>query len=80
MKYGWDIQYDILYRTFLLLDHPKGGMFCRVCQKSGTPPPSASLKKKKRGIMDWNHATEMLKQHNTSQWHRDAVLAPTMDE
>ena len=66
MKYGW-----------VYCDDPK---VCRVCQKSGTPPPSARGAWTTRGITDWNHATEMLKQHNTSQWHRDAVVASRMAE
>ena len=69
MKYGW-----------VHGDDPKGGMFCRVCQKSGTPPPSARGAWTTRGITDWNHVTEMLKQHNTPQWHRDAVVASRMAE
>ena len=44
------------------------------------PPPSARGAWTTRGITDWNHATEMLKQHNMSQWHRDAVVASRMAE
>ena len=32
------------------------------------------------GIKRWNHATEMLKEHNNSQWHRDAVITSRMAE
>ena len=28
--------------------------------------------------MDWNHATEMLKKHANSQWHRDASATAAM--
>ena len=31
-----------------------------------------------REIMDWNHATEMLKKHANSQWHRDASATAAM--
>ena len=26
------------------------------------------------GIVDWNHATELLKQHSGSKWHQDSSL------
>ena len=31
-----------------------------------------------RGIMDWNHATEMLKKRANSQWHIDASATAAM--
>ena len=31
-------------------------------------------------MKDWNHATEILKSHNTSQWHRDAITVSRMAE
>lgn len=31
-----------------------------------------------RGILDWNHATDMLKKHANSQWHRDASATAAM--
>ena len=33
-----------------------------------------------RGIKRWNHATEMLKEHNNSQVHRNAVITSRMAE
>ena len=33
---------------------------------------------KTRGITDWNHGTELLKQHADSQWHRDAAATAVM--
>ena len=35
---------------------------------------------KTRRITDWNHATELLKQHADSQWHRDAAAAAAIAE
>ena len=68
-KYGW-----------LYCNNPGDGMFCRVCQESGTPPQSAKGAWTTRGMKDWNHATEILKNHNTSQWHRDAITVSRMAE
>ena len=31
-------------------------------------------------MKDWNHATELLKQHMHSQWHRDAAVTAAMVE
>ena len=31
-----------------------------------------------RGIVDWNHATELLKQHSESKWHQDASITARM--
>ena len=31
-----------------------------------------------RGIADWNHATELLKQHSDSMWHRDSSATAAM--
>ena len=27
-----------------------------------------------RGIVDWKHATELLKQHSGSKWHQDSSI------
>ncbi len=29
-------------------------------------------------MTDWNHASELLKQHNDSMWHRDSVIVSKM--
>ena len=31
-----------------------------------------------RGIVDWNHATELLKQHSASKWHHDSSITARM--
>ena len=33
-----------------------------------------------RGMKDWNHATELLKQQMHSQWHRDAAITAAITE
>lgn len=59
---------------------PEKGMFCYICQKYGKPPANARGAWTSRGIADWNHATEMLKLHNDSKWHKDAAMAARMAE
>ena len=71
----WEAKYSWLY-----CNSPDEGMFCRVCRERGTPPQAAKGAWTTRGIKDWNHATEMLKSHNVSQWHRDAVTVSRMAE
>ncbi len=55
-------------------------MFCGTCKRWGKPPAGSRGAWTTRGIMDWNHATELLKQHADSQWHRDAAAATAMAE
>ena len=31
-----------------------------------------------KGIIDWNHATELLKQHSGSKWHQDLSIIARM--
>ena len=31
-----------------------------------------------RRIVDWNHATELLKQHSGSKWHQDSSITARM--
>ncbi|KAI6648291.1 Zinc finger protein [Oopsacas minuta] len=38
------------------------------------PPASARGAWTTRGLRDWNHATDMLKQHNSSEWDRDTIV------
>ncbi len=33
-----------------------------------------------RGICDWNHATELLKLHDSAKWHKNVVIAARMAE
>lgn len=54
------------------------GMFCAVCQKWGRPPAGTRGAWTTKGIGDWNHATELLKQHADSKWHRDAAASAAM--
>ena len=51
-----------------------------MCQKWGKPPSTASGTWTSRGITDWNHATEWLKNHSESKWHQDAVATARMAE
>ena len=54
------------------------GMFCSTCQKWGSPPAGSRGAWTIRGMTDWNHATELHKQHASSQWHRDAAATAAM--
>ena len=31
-----------------------------------------------KGIVDWNHATELLKQHSGSKWHQGSSITARM--
>ena len=56
-------------------------MFCKnVPKKRGKPPSTARGAWTSRGITDWNHATEHLKNHSESKWHQDAVVTARMAE
>ena len=59
-------------------EDPKVGMFCTHCKKWGRLPPSAKGGWRTRGIVDWNHATELLKQHSGSKWHQDSSITARM--
>jgi hypothetical protein len=59
---------------------PDIGMFCKLCQKFGKPPATARGAWTSRGIINWNHATEMLKRHDDSKWHKDGAFAARMAE
>ena len=50
-------------------------MFCETWLKWGNPSAGSRGAWNTRGITDWNHGTELLKQHGDSQWHR--VVAAT---
>ena len=67
MKYPWVTCKD-----------PSDDMFCETCLKWGNPPAGSRGAWKTRGITDWNHGTELLKQHADSQWHRDAAATAVM--
>ena len=57
---------------------PADGMFCSICQKWGKPPAKSRGGWTTRGITDWNHASELLKQHADSLWHGDAAATAAM--
>ena len=46
--------------------------------RNGEAPPSAKAGWMTRGIVDWNHATELLKQHSGSKWHQDSSITTRM--
>ena len=46
--------------------------------KWGKPPPSTKGGWTARGISDWNHASELINQLESSKWHRDSVIAARM--
>ena len=52
---------------------PNEGMFCAICKKYGKPPPSASGGWVSKPISNWVKATELLRQHEKSEWHLTAV-------
>ena len=71
----WEQKYPWVYCNDL-----KQGMFCKLCQKRGNAPSTAMVAWTTRGIQDWNHATEQLKEHAQSKCHRDAVIHARMAE
>ena len=52
---------------------PNDGMFCAICKKYGKPPPSARGAWVSKPISNWVKATELLRQHEKSEWHLAAV-------
>ena len=57
---------------------PEVGMLCTLGKKWGRSTPSAKGGWRTRGIVDWNHATELLKQHSGSKWHQDSSITARM--
>ena len=55
-------------------------MFCNTCQKYGNAAAGCRYAWTTKGVKDWNHATELLKQHMCSQWHKDAAVTAAMAE
>ena len=53
---------------------------CFVLFVRRRPPPSAKGGWRTRGIVDWNHATELLKQHSGSKCHQDSSITVRMAE
>ena len=59
-------------------EDPKVAMFYTLCKKWGRPPPSAKGGWRTRGIVDWNRATELLKNLSGSKWHQDSSITARM--
>ena len=59
-------------------EDPKVGKFCTLYKKWGRPPPSADGGWTTSGIVIWNHATELLKQHSGSKLHQDSSITARM--
>ena len=74
-KKKWEIHY-----AWLRCPDSNDGMFCNTFQKYGNAPARCRGAWTTRGLKDWNHATELLKQHMRSQWHRDVVVTAAMAE
>ena len=72
-KKAWEKNHPWLQCT-----NPQEGMFCTICMKWGKPPPSTKGGWTARGISDWNHASELIKQHESSRWHKDSVFTARM--
>ena len=53
-------------------------MFCTLNKKWGRSPPSANGGWTTRRLIDWNHATQQLKQHSRSKWQQDSSITVRM--
>ena len=74
-KKDWETKYPWVY-----CNNASEGMFCSICKRWGKPPAGSRGAWTTRGITDWNHATELQKQHADSQWHRNAAAMAAMAE
>ncbi len=59
-------------------DQQVDGKFCGVCKKYGKPPASARGAWVTKPISNWIKATELLKQHEMSEWHLASVEVQAM--
>ena len=77
LSYGkeWEQAYPWVYCA-----DPAKGIFCYLCQKHGNPPVKIIGDWTSWGICDRNHATDLLKLHDTAKWHRDAAIVARMAE
>ena len=66
--------------SWVACSNPGEGMSCGTCRKWGKCPPGSKGALTTRGMVDWNHATELLRQHADSQWHRDLAATAAMAE
>ena len=69
-KKEWEYNY-----SWVCCTDPAKGMFC---QDHGKAPLTAKGGWTSWGICDWNHATELLKLHNDTKWHKDAAVDARM--
>ena len=53
----------------MIYDEHQGGMLCSVCTKYGKPPVQARGAWVTRAINNWPKATNLLKKHESSEWH-----------
>ena len=61
-------------------DEDKDGMFCTFCKKHGKPPAVACGAWTSRPVNNWVKATELLKNHEQSDWHLASVEAIALAE
>ena len=54
------------------------GMFCEICRKYGKPPASARGAWTSKPVKNWVKATELLRQHEKSEWHLASVEVQAM--
>ena len=54
------------------------GMFCNTCLKWGSTPAGTQRTWTTRGMTDWNHATELFKQHADSKWQKETTATSAM--
>ena len=62
----------------MIYDEHQGGMLCSVCTKYGKPPVQARGAWVTRAINNWPKATDLLKKHESSEWHLAALEAQRM--
>ena len=74
-RLSYKSQWESTYPSLVYCTKVEDGTFCRLCQAYSKPLPTASGGWMIRGIVEWNHAYELLKQHNDSikrqQWQQE---------
>ena len=53
----------------MIYDKHQSGMLCSVCTNYGKPPVQARGAWVTRAINNWPKATDLLKKHESSEWH-----------
>ena len=64
--------------SWVQCEDPKVDKFCTLCMKWRWPPPNAKGVWTTSGIVDWNHAAELLKQHRRSTWYQGSSITARM--